>query len=212
MSTVTEVRVFRGVARLSFDDAAPHEGAPQALQGPAACGGRRGGRRGSTPRGVAEAQRADVYEAALSSLDLCARTRQELRRSLLARGFVSGAVEATLDRLADSGLVDDRRYAERAVEVSAARPVGVYAVRRKLRAKGVAEEDAEAALGALDDEQQAQGRAGGGRARFLRRYAQLPAREGRAKLSQALARRGLFLGGPCARRWTRCGEADEWDE
>ena len=51
---------------------------------------------------VAEAQRADAYEAALGSLDLCARTRQELRRSLLARGYVPAAVEATLDRLAEA--------------------------------------------------------------------------------------------------------------
>ena len=159
---------------------------------------------------VAEAQRADAYEAALNSLDLCARTREELRRSLLARGFVSGAVEATLDRLADSGLVDDRRYAERAVEVSAARPVGVYAVRRKLRAKGIAEADAEAALGALDDEQQAQAAQAAARS-LLRRYAQLPAREGRAKLSQALARRG-FSWEAVRAAVDAVWEADEWDE
>ena len=142
---------------------------------------------------MAEAQRADAYEAALSSLDLCARTRQELRRSLLARGFVSAAVEATLDRLADSGLIDDRRYAERAVEVSAARPVGVYAVRRKLRAKGIAEEDAEAALDALDDEQQAQ--AAQAAARSLLRKIRCPARARgpREALAGAGAAR-LFLG------------------
>ena len=119
-------------------------------------------------------------------------------------------MEATLDRLADSGLVDDRRYAERAVEVSAARPVGVYAVRRKLRAKGVAEEDAEAALGALDDEQQAQAAQAAARS-LLRRYAQLPAREGRAKLSQALARRG-FSWEAVRAAVDKVWEADEWDE
>lgn len=209
MSTVTEVRVFRGVARLSFDDAAPLKVRLKHFKALPLAAGDEVDAEEYAAR-VAEAQRADVYEAALSSLDLCARTRQELRRSLLARGFVSGAVEATLDRLADSGLVDDRRYAERAVEVSAARPVGVYAVRRKLRAKGVAEEDAEAALGALDDEQQAQAAQAAARS-LLRRYAQLSAREGRAKLSQALARRG-FSWEAVRAAVDKVWEADEWDE
>ena len=209
MSTVTEVRVFRGVARLSFDDAAPMKVRLKHFKALPLAAGDEVDAEEYAAR-VAEAQRADVYEAALSSLDLCARTRQELRRSLLARGFVSGAVEATLDRLADSGLVDDRRYAERAVEVSAARPVGVYAVRRKLRAKGVAEEDAEAALDALDDEQQAQAAQAAARS-LLRRYAQLPAREGRAKLSQALARRG-FSWEAVRAAVDAVWEADEWDE
>ena len=209
MSTVTEVRVFRGVARLSFDDAAPLKVRLKHFKALPLAAGDEVDAEEYAAR-VAEAQRADAYEAALNSLDLCARTRQELRRSLLARGFVSGAVEATLDRLADSGLVDDRRYAERAVEVSAARPVGVYAVRRKLRAKGVAEEDAEAALGALDDEQQAQAAQAAARS-LLRRYAQLPAREGRAKLSQALARRG-FSWEAVRAAVDKVWEADEWDE
>lgn len=209
MSTVTEVRVFRGVARLSFDDAAPMKVRLKHFKALPLAAGDEVDAEEYAAR-VAEAQRADAYEAALNSLDLCARTRQELRRSLLARGFVSGAVEATLDRLADSGLVDDRRYAERAVEVSAARPVGVYAVRRKLRAKGVAEEDAEAALGALDDEQQAQAAQAAARS-LLRRYAQLPAREGRAKLSQALARRG-FSWEAVRAAVDAVWEADEWDE
>lgn len=209
MSTVTEVRVFRGVARLSFDDAAPMKVRLKHFKALPLAAGDEVDAEEYAAR-VAEAQRADVYEAALSSLDLCARTRQELRRSLLARGFVSGAVEATLDRLADSGLVDDRRYAERAVEVSAARPVGVYAVRRKLRAKGIAEADAEAALGALDDEQQAQAAQAAARS-LLRRYAQLPAREGRAKLSQALARRG-FSWEAVRAAVDKVWEADEWDE
>ena len=209
MSTVTEVRAFRGVARLSFDDAAPLKVRLKHFKALPLAAGDEVDAEEYAAR-VAEAQRADVYEAALSSLDLCARTRQELRRSLLARGFVSGAVEATLDRLADSGLVDDRRYAERAVEVSAARPVGVYAVRRKLRAKGIAEADAEAALGALDDEQQSQAAQAAARS-LLRRYAQLPAREGRAKLSQALARRG-FSWEAVRAAVDKVWEADEWDE
>ena len=209
MSTVTEVRAFRGVARLSFDDAAPLKVRLKHFKAlPLAAGDDVDVEEYSMR--VAQAQRADVYEAALGSLDLCARTRQELRRSLLARGYVPAAVEATLDRLAESGLIDDRRYAERAVEVSAARPVGAYAVRRKLRAKGISEEDAERALDMLDDAQQA-GAAQAAARGLLRRYASLPSREGRAKLSQALARRG-FSWDAVRAAVDAVWEADDWDE
>ena len=201
MSTVTEVRVFRGVARLSFDDVSPLKVRLKHFEAfPLAVGDDVDVEQYALR--VSEAQRADAYEAALNSLDLCARTRQELRRSLLARGFLSAAVEATLDRLADSGLIDDRRYAERAVEMSAAR--------RKLRARGIGEEDAEAALNMLDDEQQAQAAQAAARS-LLRKYASLPAREGRAKLSQALARRG-FSWEAVRAAVDAVWEADEWDE
>ena len=201
MSTVTEVRAFRGVARLSFDDAAPLKVRLKHFKAlPLAAGDDVDVEEYSLR--VAQAQRADVYEAALGSLDLCARTRQELRRSLLARGYVPAAVEATLDRLAESGLIDDRRYA--------ARPVGAYAVRRKSRAKGISEEDAERALDMLDDAQQAEAAQAAARG-LLRRYAGLPAREGRAKLSQALARRG-FSWDAVRAAVDAVWEADDWDE
>lgn len=209
MSTVTEIRDFRGVVRVLLDDAPAlkvrqkhFRALPLAVGDEVDCE--------SYVDRLAAAQFADAYEAALNSLDLCARTRRELERSLLARGYVPPAVEAALDRLAENGLVDDRRYAERAVEVNASRPVGVYAMRRKLRAKGISDEDAEAALGALDDAQQAEAARKAARS-LMRKYEGLPAREGRAKLSQALARRGFS--------WEAVREAvdavwaeDDWDE
>ena len=209
MSTVTQVREFRGVAHVSFDDAPPLKVRMRHFR--------------KLPLGVGDevdaqeyiervtaAQLGDAYEAALSSLDLCARTRRELERSLLARGYVAPAVEAALERLERTGLVDDLRYAHRAVEAGADRAVGVYAMRRKLRAKGVPDEDAEAALIALDDAQQAEA-AKKAALSLARRYASLPAREGRAKLSQALARGGFS--------WDAVREAvdavlaqDEWED
>lgn len=47
---------------------------------------------------VARLQQADAYEAALRSLDVCARTRRELSRSLAAKGYLAPAIEATLER------------------------------------------------------------------------------------------------------------------
>lgn len=139
---------------------------------------------------VAAIQLADAYEAALTALDSRARTARELERALLNKGYVRPAVEAAVERLRENRLIDDARIAGRIAESSADKPVGVYALRRKLKAKGISDEDADAALEAFDDDQQ-QAAARRAAEKLLKRYEGLPRREARAKLSQALARRGF---------------------
>ena len=139
---------------------------------------------------VASVQLADAYEAALTALDSRARTAKELERALRNKGYVRPAVEAVVERLRENRLIDDARIAGRIAEANAGKPVGVYALRRKLRAKGISDGEAEAALEAFDEGQQ---RAAALQAaeKLARRYEGLPRREARAKLSQALARRGF---------------------
>ena len=139
---------------------------------------------------LAAAQFTDAYEAALTSLDYCARSARELANALRRKGYVEPAVEAVMARLGETDLIDDAGYARRMAEVQSAKPVGLYAFKRKLKAKGISDEDAEEALAAFDDEQQ---RAAALEAaqRLYRKYEALPPREARAKLSQALARRGF---------------------
>ena len=139
---------------------------------------------------VAAAQFSDAYEAALTCLDFCARSEKELSNALRRKGFVNPVIAATLARLREVGLIDDALYARRMAETQSAKPVGIYAFKRKLTAKGISDDDAEAALSAFDDDQQ---RAACKRAaeKLWRKYAALPPREARAKLSQALMRRGF---------------------
>lgn len=139
---------------------------------------------------VAAVQFADGYEAALTSLDYSARTAREIGDALRRKGFVAPCVDAVVARLTESGIIDDERYAQRMAEVNVKKPVGLYAFRRKLRAKGISDEDAEAALASFDDAQQ-QSAALAAAQKLHRKYAALPEREGKAKLSQALARRGF---------------------
>ena len=86
---------------------------------------------------VASVQFADAYEAALSSLDYCARSARELGNALRRKGYVQPAIEAVVARLTESGLIDDARYAQRMAETQVNKPVGLYALKRKLRAKGI---------------------------------------------------------------------------
>ena len=139
---------------------------------------------------VAAAQFADCYEAALTSLDFCARSAKELSNTLRRKGYVEPAVEAVVARLTENGLIDDACYARRMAEVQSAKPVGVYAFKRKLRAKGISEEDAEDALAAFDEDQQREAALLAAQ-KLWRKYEALPEREARAKLSQALVRRGF---------------------
>lgn len=139
---------------------------------------------------IASIQFHDAYESALTSLDHSARTAKELERSLLLKGFVPTVVASVLERLTENRLIDDRQLAGRIAESNSTKAVGLYALKRKLRSKGISEEDAEEALELFDEDQQ-RGAAKAAAEKLYRRYASLPMREARAKLSQALARRGF---------------------
>lgn len=136
-------------------------------------------------------QYPEAYEAALTQLDYCQRSSGELRKKLAAKGFAVPAVNAVVERLIEIKLVDDSAYAKHIVESMAKKPVGVYAAKRKLRAKGFSEDDADDALEQLDDEQQSEMAVQLAKKLAPKYLAKGDSREAKAKLSQALARRGF---------------------
>ena len=139
---------------------------------------------------LAGVQSAEAWEAALTSLERSARTEKELADSLKRRGYVAPVVAAVLERLKEARLIDDAQYAGRLAELQSKKPVGLYAFKRKLKARGISDDDAEAALEAFDDAQQQTACLEAAR-RLFKKYEALPPREGKARLSQALARRGF---------------------
>lgn len=139
---------------------------------------------------IASVQFSDAYEAALTALDFSARTAREIERSLAMKGYVQTVVRAVIERLIENRLIDDRQIAGRIAESNSNKAVGIYAVKRKLRAKGISEDDISDALEVFDDEQQ-QSAARQAAEKLYRKYSSLPRREARMKLSQALARRGF---------------------
>jgi len=139
---------------------------------------------------MAALQAADCYEAALTMLDQAAQVSRDLEAKLVRKGYVHPAAQAAVARLLDNGLVDDERYAQRMAQAQLNKPVGAYAVRRKLMAKRLPEEAIEAVMEGFNDEQQ-QDACRDAAAKLWRKYAALPSREGRAKFGQALARRGF---------------------
>ena len=83
-----------------------------------------------------------------------ARSRAELDRKLAEKGFEEEVRAEVLDRLVEVGLLDDHQFAQDWVRQQHSRSGKVgSALVHGLRAHGVAEEDAQAALDQLDPEQ-----------------------------------------------------------
>lgn len=189
MSIVAEIRDFRGIISISTEDGDSLRVRKQHFM-----------KRPLEPGdevelddyegAIAAIQSSDAYEAALTSLDFCARTAKEVERTLLRKGYVPVVAVSVMERLRENGLIDDRQLAARIAESNANKAVGVYALKRKLRSKGISDDDAADALDCFDDMQQ-EIAAKAAAEKLYRRYSGLPTREARAKLSQALARRGF---------------------
>lgn len=160
---------------------------------------------------LAAVQLADCYEAALTMLDQAAQSSKALQAKLMRKGFVEAAACAAVERLVSNKLIDDQRYAERIAQAHLNKPVGAYALRRKLLAKHLDEEAVEAAMEGFDEAQQAHACKQAAE-KLWRKYSALPPREGRTKLSQALARRGFSWEAVRSAVEEIASDADLWED
>lgn len=108
----------------------------------------------------APASRDDQLEAAravaLRMLTGAPRTTRQVRDGLARRGYDDDVVTELVDRLVEVGLLDDAELAGMIVRSRVAeRGLSRRAVAAELRRKGVADEDAAAALAEVDDEAEA---------------------------------------------------------
>ncbi len=126
----------------------------------------------------------------LRQLTLGPRTRAQLATTLRKRGCADEVAGAVLDRMTDVGLIDDVAFAELLVQ-SRRRTKGLSgaALAKELREKGVDEQIAQAALGAVDpDSERAQ--AEELVARKLRTMSGLDPQVQARRLAAMLARKG----------------------
>lgn len=134
-------------------------------------------------------RRSTARERALKLLSVRWRSREELRRQLLALGYGLQEVDRCLEELQDLGLVDDERFArELARDRGSRRLVGDRAILAALRERGVAREVAEAALEEAGEEA---ARARELARRRLRGLAGLPPEHAFRRLYGLLVRRGF---------------------
>ena len=133
-------------------------------------------------------------EAALKLLERTRRTRRDLERRLKEKDFDAATIAATLDRLAEVGLIDDVEYARAWLAGRWGRkPSGWRRLVQELRAKGISEEDAERARELLSERGSAPDEVGSAAklvAQARKRYARLEPQAQRQRLYALLARRG----------------------
>jgi regulatory protein len=132
-------------------------------------------------------------DAALSLLSYRARTAVELERRLKRKGFDDDVAAATVERLDRLGVVDDAAFAESFVRDRVRlKPRGPRRLAGELRAKGVDEETARAAIAEVMEREEATelDLARAAAARWKPRTDEDPARA-RGRLQSFLARRGF---------------------
>lgn len=92
-----------------------------------------------------------AWDAALRLLGTRARSRREVQDRLESRGFADHDVSSTIARLDESGLLDDTEFAYEWVRSRHAYSArGRHALRRELKAKGVADEVVADAIATID--------------------------------------------------------------
>lgn len=103
------------------------------------------------PEGPEADHESVAHTIALQKLTASARTRHELDQALQKKNVPVEVAAAVLDRLEDVGLVDDEAFAHGWVESrQQRRHLSRTALRRELQGKGVDRDHVEAALAAVD--------------------------------------------------------------
>lgn len=130
-----------------------------------------------------------AYLRALNLLSYRARSRAEIEKRLIEKGFTSEDVEVVLERLVQYGFVNDQRFAAEWVENrSTFRPRGRRLLTMELRQKGVDEEQIDAALQTASEESQLAYQAA---VKYVRRINGADWQQFRQKLGGFLGRRGF---------------------
>jgi regulatory protein len=157
---------------------------------------------------IATLQSEDLYEVAhqqaLKFLSYRIRSEQEVQQNLHDHDIPQEIIADVMDRLRQSGLVDDRNFAQAWVENRVEfRPRGRPLLALELRQKGIATDVIDQSLTHLDEEELAY-RAGLKQSRKLQN---LERPEFRRKLSGFLARRGFsydIVSPVVDRIWAEC--------
>ena len=101
---------------------------------------------------MVDSSTTDALEVAYRALRVRDRSERELDERLAERGVTEVAREEALATLRRTGLVDDRRFAERRASTLAGRGAGDGLIRHELASAGISDELVEEALAALEPE------------------------------------------------------------
>ncbi|BBI34357.1 regulatory protein RecX [Cohnella abietis] len=138
-------------------------------------------------------QKEEAYRSSLMMLERKARTTAELSKALKRKGYAPEVVEGCLQRLQSRRMLDDTAYAKRFTEQRAVgQRKGRMLIKQELMQRGVRREDAEEAIGELDEQIEHNSAL----ALARKKWPNIKGidRERRQKLMTMLLRRGFSLG------------------
>lgn len=135
----------------------------------------------------------EAYRAALAIVERKARTSRELGEALKRKGYSAEAIAGCLQRMQSRRLLDDSAYARRFAEQrTAGQRKGRHLVRQELVQRGISREEADRAIGELDDRVEIEAANALARKKWPQLKGEL--RERRMKLRAFLMRRGFPSG------------------
>ena len=100
-----------------------------------------------------ESEKRTALDKALTHITATQKTEKEVRDFLTKKGYLPATVEYVLEKMGSYGFVNDEDYAKAYAE-SKAKKKGARLIRQELRAKGVGDEQAQAAVAEIDEETQ----------------------------------------------------------
>ena len=98
-----------------------------------------------------------ALDRAVAFLASRARSRKEIEDKLLRCGYRPCTVEMVIYKLETENLLDDADFAQQWVEARSARKLGRNRIAQELRRKGISADETEAALEAIDEDDQLAG-------------------------------------------------------
>ena len=100
-----------------------------------------------------ESERRTALDKALTHITATQKTEREIRSYLTKKGYLPATVDYVMDKLRSYDFVNDGEYAK-AYVASKSKKKGERLIEMELRAKGISDESAEAALREIDEESQ----------------------------------------------------------
>lgn len=100
-----------------------------------------------------ESEKATALDKALTHVSATRKTEKQIKEFLAGKGYLPAVTDYVLEKMRGYNFVNDSEYAEAYVEFAGAKKGGRL-IKMELRAKGVSEEEIDAALSDLDGETQ----------------------------------------------------------
>ena len=102
-----------------------------------------------------ESEKNTAFDKALTHLSATQKTEKQVRDFLVKKGYLPAVIEYVIEKLRSYNFLNDGAYAESYVGF-AAKKKGGRLIRMELRGKGIDENEIDAALDTLDEEQEIQ--------------------------------------------------------